>query len=265
MLGERQIPLQGGFDHMGRQRLEFGWRSDVGLVRSRNEDAVSVVPSLGLVVVADGIGGARSGDIASRLAADVITGRFQRQTPPRSDPDKARLFLEAAIEEAHAAILEHSEREKDCGGMGTTVVVGFVGHGWLTYASVGDSRLYLMRDGALRQLTRDHSFIQEVVDQGFFRSLEDAKHYGISDNILTRALGTASHVQVASGVIDVQEGDVYLFCTDGLTGMVPDAWLQQVLILGAAHDLDTLSAALVDLACARGGVDNITLGLLRVV
>ena len=250
---------------MGRERLEFGWRSDVGLVRSRNEDAVAVVPNLGLVVVADGIGGARSGDVASRLAAEVITGRFQRQAPPRGDADKARLFLEAAIEEANVAIREHAQREKDCIGMGTTVVVGFVGHGWLAFASVGDSRIYLMRDGVLRQLTRDHSFIQEVVDQGFFRSLEDAKHYGISDNILTRALGTANHVQVSSDVVDIRQGDTYLFCTDGLTGMVPDAWLQQVLILGAGHDLDTLTAALVDLACARGGVDNITLSLVRVV
>lgn len=250
---------------MGRERLEFGWRSDVGLVRSRNEDAVAVVPELGLVVVADGIGGARAGDVASRLAAEVITGRFQRQTPPRSDAEKARLFVEAAIEEANAAIREHAQRAKDCAGMGTTVVVGFAGLGWLAFAYVGDSRLYLMRNGVLRQLTRDHSFIQEVVDQGFFRSMDDAKHYGISDNVLTRALGTVNHVQVASDVVAIQPGDIYLFCTDGLTGMVPDAWLQQLLTVGAGQDLDTLTAALVELACARGGADNITLGLVRVV
>lgn len=249
---------------MGRERLEFGWRSDVGLVRSRNEDAIAVVPDLGLIVVADGIGGARSGDVASGLAAEVITGRFKRQSPSRADAEKARLFVEAAIEEANAAIRERAQRDQGCAGMGTTVVVGFAGYGWLAFASVGDSRLYRMRDGVLKQLTRDHSFIQDVVDQGFFRSLEDAKYYGISDNILTRALGTVSHVQVTSDVVDIQLGDVYLFCTDGLTGMVPDAWLQQMLTVGAGHDLDTLTAALVELACARGGSDNITLGLLRV-
>jgi PPM family protein phosphatase len=245
-------------------RHEFGWRSDVGLVRSRNEDAIAVLPDLGLVVVADGIGGARSGDVASRIAAEVIAGRFQRQSPSRGDADKARLFVEAAIEEANAAIRDHAQREKDCVGMGTTVVVGFLGRGWLAFASVGDSRLYLMRDGTLKQLTRDHSFIQEVVDQGFFRSLEDAKHYGIGDNILTRALGTGNHVQVASGLMEVRSGDLYLFCTDGLSGMVPDAWLEQMLTLGEGKDLDTLTAALVELACARGGNDNITLGLVRI-
>jgi serine/threonine protein phosphatase PrpC len=248
---------------MWRDRLEYGWRSEVGLVRSRNEDAISVLPDLGLVVVADGVGGANSGEVASRVATEVISGRFQRQTPQRGDAEKARLFVEAAVEEANVAIWEQSQRDAACLGMGTTVVVGFAGRGWLAFAHVGDSRLYLLRDGGLTQLSRDHSFIQEVVDQGFFRSLEEARRYGISDNVLTRALGSQTQVSVSSDVVEIHSGDTFLFCTDGLSGMVPDAWLQQILTLGAERDLDSLAGSLVQVACERGGSDNITLALVR--
>jgi protein phosphatase len=248
---------------MSRDGLEFAWRSDVGLVRGRNEDAVAVHPDTGLVIVADGIGGASAGDVASRLAADVISGRFRRHPPQRDDADKARLFIEAVIDEANVAIWEHAQSQTGCRGMGTTVVVGFAGLGWLAFAYVGDSRLYRLRNGVLTQLTRDHSFIQDVVDQGFFRSLEDARSYGINENVLTRALGTMSQVRVSSDVVETRPGDLYLFCTDGLSGMVPDDWLQQVLSVGVGNDLDTLADALVQLACARGGADNITLGLMR--
>jgi protein phosphatase len=147
--------------------------------------------------------------------------------------------------------------------MGTTVVVGFAGRGWLAFAHVGDSRLYLLREGDLTQLSRDHSLIQEVVDQGFFRSLEEAKRYGISDNILTRALGTQAQASISSDVVETRPGDTFLFCTDGLTGMVPDTWLQKILALGSGQDLDTVAASLVAVACERGGTDNITLALVR--
>jgi protein phosphatase len=248
---------------MWRDRLEYAWRTDVGLVRGRNEDAVAVLPDVGLVVVADGVGGANSGDVASALAAEVISGRFQRQTPSRGDAEKGRLFVEAAVEEANVAICEHAQRHEACAGMGTTVVVGFAGRGWLAFAHVGDSRLYLLRDGDLTQLSRDHSFIQEVVDQGFFRSLEEAKRYGINDNILTRALGTQVQASISSDVVETRPGDTFLFCTDGLTGMVPDTWLQKILALGSGQDLNTVAASLVQVACERGGADNITLALVR--
>jgi protein phosphatase len=147
--------------------------------------------------------------------------------------------------------------------MGTTVVAGFYGRHWLAFAYVGDSRLYLLRSGVLTQLSCDHSFIQEVVDQGFFRSLEDAKRYGISDNILTRALGSADQVRVSSDAVEMRPGDLFLFCTDGLNGMISDAWLQQILNAGAGQDLDTLAATLVQVACERGGIDNVSLAMVR--
>jgi len=148
--------------------------------------------------------------------------------------------------------------------MGTTVVLGFAGAEWLAYANVGDSRLYRLRQERLEQLSHDHSFIQEVVDQGFFRSIDDARQYGIGDNILTRALGSSAEVRVASGVSDLKTGDIFLFCTDGLTGMVPVDWLRQILVAAGKSELGPAAEALVRLANERGGTDNITLALLRV-
>jgi len=249
---------------MWAYKLEFAWRTDRGRVRSHNEDAVAVQAELGLVVVADGVGGASAGEVASQLAADTIRERFKRQSLPRTDPDKARLLAEAAVEEANRTIWQLAQTETDCVGMGTTVVVGFAGAEWLAYANVGDSRLYRLRDQGLDQLSHDHSFIQEVVDQGFFRTLEDARRYGIGDNILTRALGSSPEVRVSSGVADLRTGDLYLFCTDGLTSMVPVDWLRQVLIAAADSPLGPAAEALVHLANERGGTDNITLALMRV-
>ncbi|MGQ9660430.1 MAG: PP2C family protein-serine/threonine phosphatase [Thermochromatium sp.] len=244
--------------------LDFTWRTDQGRVRWRNEDAVVVRPELGLVVVADGIGGATAGHIASRLATETIAERFARRVSADPDAEKTRLYLNAAIEEANASVLHHAKANPDCAGMGTTVVVGAVGWDWLAFGHVGDSRLYRLRGESLVQLSRDHSFIQEVVDQGFFHSREDARRYGIGENILTRALGSAPSVEVSSNVIPIDSGDLFLFCTDGLSGLVPDDSLRQ--ILGAIEDsmLDPAADALVRLANERGGTDNITLALLRI-
>ena len=244
--------------------LEFAWRTDRGRVRSRNEDAVAVDAERGLVVVADGVGGSSAGDVASRLAAETITERFRRQTSVRTDSDKARLFVEAAVEEANVSIWRHAKEQIHCAGMGTTVVVGAVGWDWLACAHVGDSRIYRLRADRFEQLSRDHSFIQEVIDQGFFTSREDAKRYGIGENILTRALGSSPGVGVASDVCELATGDIFLFCTDGLSGMVPEDWLRQILGAVEENSLESAADALIRVANERGGNDNITLALVRI-
>jgi protein phosphatase len=249
---------------MWAPKLEFAWRTDQGRVRQRNEDAVAVHPDLGLVVVADGVGGASAGDVASALVAETIGERFRRQAQPRTDPAKAQLLAEAAVEEANLAIWQKAKEHSAYAGMGSTVVLGLAGVDWMAYANVGDSRLYRLRSQVLEQLSHDHSFIQEVVDQGFFRSAEDARRYGIGDNILTRALGSSPEVRVHSGVTDLKTGDIFLFCTDGLTGMVPVDWLRQVLVAAEGRELGPAAQALVQLANERGGNDNITLALVRV-
>jgi serine/threonine protein phosphatase PrpC len=248
---------------MPQQRLAYAWRTDRGLVREHNEDSVAVSPDLGLLVVADGIGGASAGDVASRTAADVITEHFRNRAASAANKEEARALAEEAVVEANKAVWGLAQRTPLYAGMGTTVVVGFVGLGWMVFAHVGDSRLYRLRDTELAQLTKDHSFIQEVVDQGFFPTLADAQRYGVRDNILTRGLGTLPQVTVDSGLVELQPDDLFLLCTDGLTGMVSDDVLSRALT-NDGEDLDKLANILIDLACARGGLDNITVALLRV-
>lgn len=249
---------------MWAPKLEFAWRTDPGRVRARNEDAVAVRPEWGLVVVADGVGGARAGEVASRLAVDAIAACCARQGVPRGARDQALALAQSAVIEANLAVWERAQESPGCVGMGTTVVMGLAGTDWLAFANVGDSRLYRLRDGELEQLSRDHSFIQEVVDQGFFRTLEDARLYGIGDNILTRALGASREVQSHSDVVDTRPGDLFLFCTDGLSGLVPPDWLRQLLSAASGQELGPAAEALVELANERGGTDNITLALLRI-
>jgi protein phosphatase len=248
---------------MSEPPLEFAWRSDRGRVRRRNEDAVLVLPDIGVVVVADGIGGASAGDVASVTATEVIGKRFQHQPPPVEDPRRAQLLAEAAIKEANGAIIEIGRSRDGCAGMGTTVVMGYFGRGWLSYAHVGDSRLYRLRDGRLEQITSDHSFIQEVVEQGFFPSVQEARKYGINDNVLTRALGASPQVSAATAVTDLADGDLYLFCTDGLSGMVPHGELE-ALMNSADRGLDAVADAMIYHAMNKGGADNITLSVVRV-
>jgi len=248
---------------MTRAQLDFAWRTDRGNVRGRNEDSVAVDEETGVVVIADGVGGASSGNVASHIATEEICKRFVRDPPSRVEPTPASLLAQAAVDEANCAILAHARQRPDCAGMGTTVVVGYFGNAWLAYAHVGDSRLYRLRDRRLVQLTRDHSFIQEVVDQGFFPNLSEARHYGINSHVLTRALGSVLHVVAETSITQLAEGDVYLFCTDGLTGMVPDDELQSMLS-SPRGDLGRAAEELVHRACANGGVDNITVVLARV-
>lgn len=249
---------------MTKHQLNFAWRTDTGRVRIRNEDAVSVYPDSGLVIIADGIGGASAGEVASALAIDAVSELFHDDGALLSgNRDAALQRAEDAVRAANRAIWDKTQVTPRYAGMGTTVVVGFAGPDWLVFAYVGDSRLYRLRDGELVQLTRDHSLIQEVVDQGFFKTLKDAQRYGVNENILTRGLGTVNPVAVDTGCVDLRSGDLFLFCTDGLTGMVSDVGIRRVL-LKEGTDLDEMSRSLVDLACEGGGLDNITVALMRV-
>ena len=248
---------------MSKCRLQFAWRTDTGRVRVHNEDAVSVHPDSRLVVIADGIGGASAGEVASGFATQAVSDCFRNGRPLPQHKDEALERARDAVEAANQIIWDSARLTPHYAGMGTTVVVGYAGSDWLVFAHVGDSRLYRFRDGEIEQLTRDHSLIQDVVDQGFFKSLEDAQRYGINENILTRGLGSANPVVVDTGEADLRSGDLYLFCTDGLTGMVTDDGIRRILLTGG-NDLDRLSSLLVDLACEGGGLDNITVALMRV-
>jgi protein phosphatase len=248
---------------MTKHRLEYAWRTDTGRVRIRNEDAVSVYPDSGLVIVADGIGGASAGEVASSLALQAINECFHAGGSLPQDRESAVQRAAEAVEAANRVIWDSARATPRYAGMGTTVVLGFVGPDWLVYSHVGDSRLYRLRAGGLDQLTHDHSLIQDAVDQGFFPTVEDAQRYGINENILTRSLGNGSPVEVDTGDVELRSGDLFLFCTDGLTGMVADDRIREVLFKGG-YKLDGMSRTLVGLACEGGGLDNITVALMRV-
>jgi len=236
-------------------------RTDVGRVRSGNEDSLyaDATPNRGLFIVADGMGGHAAGEVASAMAVQIIA---QELTPLASadDPD-APMRMATALVTANRAIHERTEREADKQGMGTTASVLAVSDTGYLIGQVGDSRVYLLREGALRQLTRDHSYVQEQVDAGLL-SPEQARYHPYS-NVITRCIGANGSVDPDVFAGEVAPSDVFLVASDGLTGMVEDRRLQQLLSSRAAPA--RVVDALIAEANARGGLDNITAIIVQVI
>ena len=247
------------------KKLEHAGRSDKGLVRTVNEDCVAVMPESGLVVVADGMGGANAGDVASHTAVEIIVSYILSHESKGQNlgDDGAGALARAALDEANRTIYQSSLDNTDLEGMGTTVVLGLFIEQRLIYAHVGDSRIYRCRGQRLECLTVDHSVIQELVNQGVFPTIEEARAAGVRNNVLTRALGIEGMVEVDVDAAQTLPGDIYLFCTDGLTNMVDDETITR-LVTGEPDGLDSAADSLVRLACEKGGKDNISLVLVRV-
>jgi PPM family protein phosphatase len=229
-------------------------RTSVGRVRSSNEDAFGLSPEHGIYVVCDGMGGAAGGEIASRMAADLIVDRMSDE----AGGEPAREQLHAAIAEANRVVLERSEREPGLYGMGTTLVAllldGGVGEGRALVAHAGDSRCYLLRAGKLERVTRDHSLVDEQIQLGAMTE-EEAERSPFR-SVITRAVGTQKSVTEDVLEMEVAGGDVFLLCTDGLTREVDEAEIAR--ILGAGNDLERAAQTLVDAANEAGGRDNVT-------
>lgn len=243
--------------------LELAARSDVGRVRHNNQDAFRVDPERGIVVVADGMGGHNAGEVASRVAVDAILNSvFADGDPEVEDPSAVLGRLGRVVEEANAALFRAIDAAPELNGMGTTVVAVVFRNGHIYHAHVGDSRLYRWRGGALEVLTRDHSLVQTLLDRGVFETREQARAAGVGNNILTRGLGVDMQVEVELGSRPVEKGDVYLLCSDGLTGMVDDTAIAETLA-EHGHDLQRGADQLMRLALMGGGTDNITLVLAR--
>ncbi len=247
---------------MSVRRLQVESRSDVGLVREHNEDALRVAEDCGLIVVADGMGGCAAGEEASRIAVDTVTQQMRERSAGDLLPVEYRLALEHSIETANSAILEAAKGRPELSGMGTTVVAGMFRNNTLFVSHIGDSRVYRLRGGTLIQLTVDHSIVQQLVNQGVFPSLHEAIEAGVPSNVLTRALGAESPASAQVASYEARFGDIYLFCTDGLTNMVSDHHLESV-IDAADRDLGGAADRLVEMARSNGGLDNITLVLAR--
>ncbi|MFS8636725.1 MAG: Stp1/IreP family PP2C-type Ser/Thr phosphatase [Gemmatimonadota bacterium] len=234
--------------------------TDRGLRRPSNEDVFRVREDIGLFLVADGMGGHAAGDVASGIAAEVVERETSRALEAGAAPS-AKLLAEA-VEAAHRAIVDRSEAEPALSGMGTTLTAALVeaDASLLHLAHVGDSRAYLLRDGELRRLTRDHTWVQQQVDTGRLSEAEARIHPGA--NVLLRALGgNAESVEVDTDQVPLSAGDLLLLCTDGLSGTVDDGDL--LAILDRPLPLETIANQLVEAARLRGGPDNITAVLVR--
>src|SRR4051812_15869566 len=220
--------------------------SDTGRKRRHNEDAYVVAPPL--FAVADGMGGAQAGEVASKLAAAAL-----EDTDPGSLSGAER--VESLIQEANRRVHERATADPATSGMGTTMTVALVEDGHVTIGHVGDSRAYLVRDGRLEQVTEDHSLVNELLKSGKLSPGEAETHPQRS--VITRAVGTDPDVDVDSFTLDTREGDVFLLCSDGLTDMVDD---QGILEAVEQHrdDLDRVTKALVAAANRGGGEDNVT-------
>lgn len=249
-------------------RIEVAGSTHVGMKRNHNEDNYLVLTEENLVCVADGMGGHSSGEIASRIAVDEL-GEFFRLTSKDQDAtwpfkmDKQRNYdenrLATGIKLANARIFERATADSKYKGMGTTIVsvhfaenAAYVGH-------VGDSRVYFFRGGILQQVTEDHSLLNDYLKAKKLtqEEIENFPH----KNVIVRALGMKEQVQVDVSRVDPLENDVFLLCSDGLSGMITDAQMQD--ILSRTPELEKACGQLVDLANAAGGNDNVTCVLAR--
>lgn len=233
-------------------------RTDVGLIRSGNEDNYLMVPERGIFIVADGMGGHAAGEVASEMAVRIVSqdlGSFRGLSP-----DDAAARMIQSIRDANAAIFERTLSEHDKRGMGTTCTVLVLHGNRYLLGQVGDSRGYLMREGVFHQLTKDHSYVQEQVDAGYLTP-EQARSHPYS-NVITRCVGASGDVtpDLFSGT--VRAGDTFLLASDGLTGMLEDDVL--AAILKSEGSPEKWVDRLVGEANRRGGLDNITVIIVRV-
>jgi protein phosphatase len=241
-------------------RLLYSARTDVGMIRSGNEDnfAVDANGDRGLFVVADGMGGHAAGEVASEMAVQII-GLELASLKSLDDQASSEKVMDA-LKKANRNIHDRTIAEVDKQGMGTTASVLVVANNRYLIGQVGDSRVYLLRDGALKQLTKDHSYVQEQVDAGFLTP-EQARYHPYS-NVITRCVGASPEVQPDVYQGDVKVGDLFLVASDGLTGMVDDRRLQALLMSRAEPERKVHS--LIAEANGRGGLDNITAIVVQV-
>jgi len=249
--------------------VQVAGRSDVGCVRTNNEDTFGYDAPSGVYVVCDGMGGQAAGEVASKLAVDTVLDYFRLYSAAGNFPQVGEKFddislaanaLASAVQAAGLRVfqeaLEHPERQ----GMGSTIVALLVREGKASIAHVGDSRVYLLRDGQIRLLTSDHSLVMEQVRRGLM-TMEEAERSSMQ-NIITRALGSEESAEPDVQDVAVSAGDIFLLATDGLTKLVKEQRLGE--ITSSASSLEKACDALVAAARAAGGDDNITCLLVRI-
>jgi protein phosphatase len=251
------------------EALEIASETHSGMVRSHNEDSVASEPAVGLVVLADGMGGYNAGEVASGMAVSVVTTEVKRALLGRSSTDidgatgeeLGVVALRENIQRANASIFHAAQSQPQYSGMGTTIVSGLFFDNRVAAAHIGDSRMYRLRGETLEAITRDHSLLQEQIDAGII-SAADAR-MSRNKNLVTRAVGIDAEVEVEIHVHDVLVGDIYLLCSDGLNDMVEDEDIQATLNAFRSN-LPLAANQLIQLANDNGGRDNVSVILVRV-
>ena len=252
-----------------RGKIDFAELTDTGRVRDHNEDAIGTNPDIGLMVLADGMGGYSAGEVASGIAVQIVTElaseAAQREELNNVDPHsglmRQSIILRDAIYRSNKIIYQTAQTQTHCEGMGTTIVACMFYDDKVSIAHVGDSRAYRLRGGLFEQMTLDHSLLQELVDRGFY-SHEEAQR-STNRNYVTRALGVEPTVEVEVHEYDVLPDDIYLLCSDGLPDMVEDEDIHLTISTFDAS-LDRVGQQLVDLANDQGGRDNVSVMLAQV-
>lgn len=251
------------------QALEIVSETNPGMVRSHNEDSVGSEAGCGLVVLADGMGGYNAGEVASGITVSVLSTeikhRLQDVHPAERDPASGEelgvALLRENVQKANASIYNAAQSQPQYAGMGTTVVAALFYDNRVAVAHVGDSRLYRLRNGEFGPITRDHSLLQEQIDSGMI-SREDARQ-SRNKNLVTRAVGVEPEVEAEVHVHDVQVGDIYLLCSDGLNDMVEDEDIGSTLQMLQAN-LPLAASQLIEMANDNGGRDNVSVILVKV-
>ena len=251
-----------------RSRLVIASATDPGVVRSFNEDSIAIDNELGLLVLADGMGGYKAGDVASVMATGLIVDELKRklggEIPHSLRSDKLppeSVAVRTAIEKANLAIYKTAQANSKYQGMGTTIVLLLFHDDSVTIAHAGDSRLYRLRQGRFELLTHDHSLLQEQVEMGLISS-EEAK-VSHNRNLVTRALGVEPEINVDTSEHDVLPGDIYLLCSDGLNDMVDDADIE-LAVSELQANLPLAANQLVQMANDNGGHDNVSVLIAKV-
>jgi protein phosphatase len=252
------------------QSLEIATCSDPGMVRSHNEDSIAADPVNGLVVLADGMGGYNAGEVASGMATTVIVNEIRQilasakpyDVDSRTSEEIAARLVREQVLKANTSIYQAAQSQPQYAGMGTTLIVCLFYDNRMLVAHLGDSRLYLLRDGNFSQVTRDHSLLQEQIDSGIITP-EQAKR-AQHKNLVTRALGIDPIVEPEIHEYAAKAGDIYLLCSDGLCDMVDDEDIGMTLqTLGG--NLKLAAQQLVQMANDNGGRDNVSVILVRVL
>ncbi len=240
--------------------MRIASKTDVGIVRSNNQDSFVAGPigeNSAWAVVCDGMGGANGGNIASSLAIKTISDSVISSFRTNMSPNSIRLLFESAYNAANIKILNRSKEDETLKGMGTTAVGTVICNNTAFITHVGDSRAYCFKNGELLQITRDHSIVQSMLEQGEINE-EQAKHHP-RKNIITRAIGVTENIEPEYNEIDFYEGDILLLCSDGLTNFVDDLKICEII---KNNEFDYIPELLVEEANKNGGGDNITVVIL---